>query len=63
MLAEEGEQLAPAIHCLLCGLGIADHLGVGNAAVDAHFGGDVVRMTASACTPALGPFLWDRDCF
>jgi hypothetical protein len=48
---------------LHCGLGIADHLGVGNAAVDAHFGGDVVRMTASACTPALGPFLWDRDCF
>ena len=28
-----------------CGLGIADHLGVGNAAVGAHFGGDVVRVT------------------
>src|SRR6266478_861454 len=27
---------------LHCGLGIADHLGVGNAAVGAHFGGDVV---------------------
>src|SRR5450755_1421344 len=27
---------------LHCGLGIADHLGVGNAAVSAHFGGDVV---------------------
>src|ERR1700730_1304287 len=27
---------------LHCGLGVADHLGVGNAAVGAHFGGDVV---------------------
>src|SRR5216684_2229391 len=81
MLAEEGEHLAPAIHCLLGsvewpvpiedgvaatgtgaehadlavvirlrahplhrGLGIADHLGVGNAAVGAHFGGNVVRV-------------------
>src|SRR6266403_2296172 len=31
-------------HPLHCGLGIADHLGVGNAAVGAHFGGDVVRV-------------------
>src|SRR5438552_6141635 len=30
---------------LHCGLGIANHLGVGNAAVGAHFGGDVVRVT------------------
>ena len=30
-------------HPLHCGLGIANHLGVGNAAVSAHFGGDVVQ--------------------
>src|SRR6202048_4516560 len=34
-------------HPLHSGLGIADHLGVGNAAVGAHFGGDVVRVALS----------------
>src|ERR1019366_4870166 len=31
-------------HPLHGGLGIADHLGVGNAAVGANFGGDVIRV-------------------
>src|SRR5712664_1175655 len=37
-------------HPLHGGLGIADHLGVGNAAVGAHFGGDVVRVALAALT-------------
>src|SRR5450631_3455009 len=79
MLAEEGEHLAPTIHCLLgpvewpmpiedavagtvglrshplhCSLGIADHLGVGNTAVGAHFGGDVVRVTLARTLIEIG---------
>src|SRR5262249_54987657 len=34
-------------HPLHRGLGIADHLGVGNAAVGTHLGGDIVRVTLS----------------
>jgi len=35
------------------GFGIADHLGVGNAALGAHLGGDVVRVAIAASTLAL----------
>jgi hypothetical protein len=35
------------------GFGIADHLGVGNAALGAHLGGDVVRVAVAASTLPL----------
>ena len=35
------------------GFGIADHLEVGNAALGAHLGGDVVRVAVAASTLAL----------
>ena len=39
---------------LHCGLGIADHLGVGNAAVGAHPGGDVVRVALARTLIEVG---------
>ena len=36
------------------GLGIADHLGVGNAAVGAHLGGDVVRVALARTLIEVG---------
>ena len=35
-------------HPLHGGFGIADHLGVGDAALGAHLGGDVVRVALAA---------------
>jgi hypothetical protein len=43
------------------GLDIADHLGVGNAALGAHLGGDVVRVTVAASTLALVEVGADRE--
>jgi hypothetical protein len=39
---------------LHCGLAIADHLGVGNAAVGAHFGGDVVWVALARTLIEVG---------
>src|SRR6266849_5781168 len=41
-------------HPLHCGLGIADHLGVGNAAVGAYFSGDVVRVALARTLIEVG---------
>jgi hypothetical protein len=41
-------------HPLHCRLGIADHLSVGNAAVGAHFGCDVVRIALSRTLIEVG---------
>src|SRR5712671_2597542 len=41
-------------HPLHRGLGIADHLGVGNAAVGAHLGGDVVRVALARTLIEVG---------
>src|SRR6266403_4369369 len=41
-------------HPLHRGLGIADHLGVGNAALGAHFGGDVVRIALARTLIKIG---------
>jgi hypothetical protein len=41
--------------------GIADHLRVGNAALGAHFGGDVVRVAVAAATLALVEVGADRE--
>ena len=43
------------------GFGIADHLGVGNAALSAHLGGDVVRVALAASTLALVEVGADRE--
>ena len=48
-------------HPLHGGLGIADHLGVGNAALGAHLGGDVVRVAVAASTLALVEVGADRE--
>ena len=42
--ADLAVQIGLRAHPLHRGLGIADHLGVGDAAVGTHFGGDVVRV-------------------
>src|SRR5713101_6839273 len=47
-------------HPLHGGFGIADHLGVGNAALGAHLGGDVVRVAVAAATLALVEIGADR---
>jgi len=41
-------------HPLHCRLGIADHLGIGNAAVGAHLGGDIVRVALSRTLIEVG---------
>src|SRR5262245_39695754 len=41
-------------HPLHCSLGIADHLGVRNAAISAYFGGDVVRIALSRTLVEVG---------
>jgi hypothetical protein len=48
-------------HPLHRGFGIADHLGVGNAALGAHLGGDVVRVAVAASTLALVEVGADRE--
>ena len=48
-------------HPLHGGFGIADHLGVGNAALGAHLGGDVVRVAVAAATLALVEVGADRE--
>src|SRR5579863_1288174 len=62
--AEEAN-LAVAIglraHPLHGTLGIADHLGVGNAAPAAHLGGDVVRVGVAASPLALVEVGADRE--
>ncbi len=41
-------------HPLYRGLGVADHLGVGNAALGAYFGRDVVRITLARTLIEVG---------
>ena len=48
-------------HPLHGGLGVADHLGVGDAALGAHLGGDVVRVAVAAATLALVEVGADRE--
>ena len=48
-------------HPLHGGFGIADHLGVGNAAFGAHLGADVVRVGVAASTLALVEVGADRE--
>src|SRR5208283_488355 len=43
------------------GFGIADHLGVGDAAFSAYLGGDVVRVAVAAATLALVQVRADRE--
>src|SRR6266545_5124133 len=59
--ADLAVEIGLGAHPLHGGRGVADHLGVGNAAVGAHLGGDVVGVAVAAAALALIEVGADRD--